>query len=108
MFGLWGECPKDAPVAWGARGIMERDGAVSLLWDRQSIRGEDHPDWQAFVKHLNGGPLKEAVKVASMFGPHEDEVRTLYQDDKVTIKGNPRSSYGYVYLIAYPTEVEEQ
>jgi len=40
-FGLWNECPEDAPVAWGARGIADRGMGFSLLPDRQTMVGLD-------------------------------------------------------------------
>jgi len=62
-FGLWNECPDDAPVAWGARAISDSGCGFSLLHDRQSWAGpKDLID--AFSKVLNQGPIKHAVEVA--------------------------------------------
>lgn len=62
-FGLWNECPDDAPVAWGARAISDSGCGFSLLHDRQSWAGpKDLID--AFSKVLNQGPIKHAIEVA--------------------------------------------
>lgn len=58
-FGLWAHCPKNAPVAWGARGIADRGCGFSLLPDRQNFSGP--PELRkALSKLLNNGPLKRA------------------------------------------------
>lgn len=55
VFGLWGECPEDVPVAWGARAIVDsKSGSVGfdLLPDRQTWAGP--PELRrAFSKALN-------------------------------------------------------
>jgi len=109
MFGLWGACPENVPTAWGARAIVERwNGKVSvgLVWDRQSWRGEED-ERRRFSELINDGPLKAALKSAEeRFASYEmstsgEGVVTLYDKDGIIIKGDPRASYGYLYLIAY-------
>jgi len=62
-FGLWAECPEDAPVAWGARAIADEGLGFSLLPDRQTWAGP--PELRkAFSKVLNSalGRAKEECK----------------------------------------------
>ena len=58
-FGLWGECPKDVEVAWGARGIADPGVGFSLLPDRQTWVGDEKLR-KLFSKMLNEGPLRKA------------------------------------------------
>jgi hypothetical protein len=103
-FGLWGELKDETKVAWGARGIIER-GSVSLLYDRQSWKGEQE-DRKEFSKFLNSGPLPKAIeRVEELLKTHDmrgdkSKLFTLYEDDQCRIVGNTNASYGYLYMLA--------
>ena len=73
-FGLWGECPDDAPVAWGARAISDSGCGFSLLPDRQSWAGPKELV-DAFSRVLNQGPIKHAIEVAKRL---ESDLCTAY------------------------------
>lgn len=136
MFGLWNHCPEDAPVAWGARAIIEGNpsydpGAsytqrgtrrkrgvpehkkyrhnISLLWDRQSWRGEEK-DRKAFGALLNAGMITAALNKAKELllecemSTREPGLFTLLDTEGVRFLGNTNGSCGYLYIIAFPTE----
>jgi len=153
-FGLWPECPKDVPVAWGARAIVDinrgwnvwtKKGSLkkritfrdlkyqpSLVYDRQSWVPEDVTKTELckdFKRRLDRWlriALERAAWEMAMHEPHPKdrtklgdygdaiwagpileyegaEVSLLHSGDGIEIKGSCRQSYGYLYLIAYPT-----
>ena len=59
VFGLWAECPKHAPVAWGARAIAE-DRTFGILPDRQTWEGPGGLR-KAFSRLINDGPIQRAA-----------------------------------------------
>lgn len=107
QFGLWASCPENAEVAWGARAILE-NGTFSLLWDRQSWKGPEEKRGQ-FSAMLNNGILKAVdKKVRELLDKgemREDEAKefVLYHDDKAWVLGNTNASFGYLYMIAFPS-----
>jgi hypothetical protein len=121
-WGLWSACPEDAKIAWGARTIIEEpDGYrkkynIDLVWDRQGTRGaEDHRnELQAFCDKLNGTVLKVAFdRACSLLRDrkmemHEEGLFTLYDNDGVKVMGNTNGSCGYLYVIAFPTEEDDE
>jgi len=114
-FGLWGNCPEDVKVAWGARGIIDGrwpDQRVSLLWDRQSGKGTTEAR-KALTTMLNAGLLQQALDRATSLlktcdmATNEAQDFTLAEVGGIRIVGNTNGSCGYLYLIAYPTEGSE-
>lgn len=130
QFGLFDQLPEnfdiDNDAAWGARAIVEENYGykvwlrtmkgreplpfnVSLLHDRQSVKGSNEETVKALARELNKGPLKKALKRAEHLfadgtwseGRMSEGVQTLYDKDGLVIKGNPRRSSGYLYLVAY-------
>jgi hypothetical protein len=103
-FGL--HAPTEAPAAWGARAIEDREG-FSLLHDRQQGTG-DKEVLRALGRKLNGGILRRAQKAWEKI---QDETfwaryttegeHVLYEDDEIVMKGNTNGSCGYVYIVAY-------
>lgn len=103
-FGLNEEVPAEVQVCWGARWIFPDD----MVYDRQDFIGIETPDGQKLKEWLNGkgkkiGAIRRAmdnVKKTDL-RPNEDRVAVLYEDEYGIIKGNPRSSHGYLYVCAY-------
>ena len=100
-FGL--HAPTEAPAAWGARAIEDREG-FSLLHDRQSLAGE-----KGILKtKLNGGIIRDAI---NKWKEIQDETcwtrytaageHVLYEDSAIVMKANSNGSCGYVYIVAY-------
>lgn len=77
-FGLWPQCPPDAPVAWGARGITDRGVGFSLLGDRQTWGGN-----KALIKPMsrliNKGPLERAIEEARRLRDGWSPIKDLTQ-----------------------------
>jgi hypothetical protein len=108
----WGLAPPrnltpDEPL-WGARAIFKPDAGdfmIDILWDRQSWSGP--PDaCRALSTWLNqtGLPgLRELIKERCIRG--SDSTPVKFMDDNYIVEGNPRGSFGYLYLVAYPAEI---
>ena len=139
-FGLWAHCAEDAPVAWGARAIVEGNydydpsclytkagtrrkrppknaehkmfrHSISLLWDRQSWRGEEE-DRKAFGDKISAGIIAACLRQAKellrdgKMSTRKEELFELYNQDGVRILGNTNGSAGYLYLIAFEIKGE--
>lgn len=81
-FGLWGECPETATIAWGARGIADRGAGFGLLPDRQTMAGLDVLREPFSKLVLNKGPLEQANLMAkrlrSGWTPYKDLSRQAF------------------------------
>ena len=107
--------PPEAPASWGARAILGPNGSVDLLHDRQDLWAKNPAEKKRLVSALNGGAISETRKASVRafeshgLGPvgvpryqHSGSCEVvLYDDEVVTVVGNPRASYGYVYLAAW-------
>ena len=93
--------PTDSPSVWGARGIFTRD-YIDVPWDRSMVVGNDE-----ILKLLNNGAWKAAQlrfkEMVSLWEiePDKSNVITLYEDNRIKIVGDARSSYGYFYVDAW-------
>jgi len=98
QFGLNSAIPEGVAVAWGARWIFPDE----QLGDRQSFEGIETPEGKKLQKWLNGGAIKKAMKASrATFSSTDDVDVILYQDTTGIIAGNPRRSFGYVYVAGY-------
>ena len=100
----WGLALPEGKNGWGARAIY-RDGTIDLLHDRQGIRG-DSQELAALLTWLD----EKALPTLRVMGKNE-ELPDPQEADEVKIQGdgfillaNPRRSYGYLYLAAWPDE----
>jgi len=101
----WGlQPPEGVSVAWGARAIFEK-GQIDLLWDRTSTMG-DEKEVKKLGKWLNTKGLKGIRREVKNLQTNA-EYTVIYKDDKYTIRANPRRSYGYLYLCAFPNSEKE-
>lgn len=107
----------------GSKGRRPKRFLVDAVWDRQSFAGSDE-EIQAFKKELNkGGKTRSAVvlahrKAERLFNDYQWEFccassrsagpKVLFRDKRLEIVGDPRSSGGYIYVIAYPRSQPEQ
>jgi hypothetical protein len=98
------------------KGRRPKQFVVDFVFDRQGFAGSDE-EIEAFKKELNkGGKTRSAVVKAHkeaerLFNNFEWEFRcssprsagpkVLFRDDRLEIVGDPRSSGGYIYVIAY-------
>jgi len=93
--------PTDSPSIWGARGIFTRD-YIDVPWDRTTLIGTDE-----ILKLLNNGAWQAAqlrfAEMVSLYEIDSDEQKivVLYEDDRIKIVGDARSSYGYFYVDAW-------
>lgn len=97
-FGLNGVAPDSAPAVWGARFIFPDDMVHNRVGLIGSDKGKDRLiDW------LNSGALQGARDFArkNLFNQGSDEVVTLYEDASGIVVGNPRRSFGYLYVAAW-------
>lgn len=114
---------------WGARAILHRvrqrktvirkrrivgyvdDWKVTFetLPDRSNYRGPyaDAPESRPFFRWLNKVALPWLAKAVDKEGLAPDEDREIALDrEPFHLRANPRSSYGYLYLVAWEDEVE--
>lgn len=90
---------------WSARAIysVKPEPFVDILHDRQCMYGnnmcqeaKDLCDW------LNTEGIKALQATCKQIGLGQDESRIVeYRSKGFVIRGNPNSSYGYLYIVAY-------
>lgn len=121
----WGlQPPPGVRLAWGARAIyslasndtVRRGGRVvrrasttaqiDLLWDRQEAvalpGADDEGSRKALARWLDktGLPaLRRLCRAEYLTGDSDDTVEVCR--DGYVLRASPRSSYGYLYLVAY-------
>ncbi len=107
-FGYNAGLPAGTVTAWGARAIVNQDGTVDLVSDRQSSMG-DEAAVVALLAKLNAGinrawiaRAKELLRSGEM-SPRVAGEFVLYSDEHVSVLGNTNASHGYLYVAAYPT-----
>lgn len=94
-----------SPTAWGARLIVNQNGYVDFLYDRQGAAGVDRPDFLDLLnERFDLTSLKDAL--ASLLIDGKMQTRTsedfrIYQDDDIEVHADTRGSGGYCYVIAY-------
>jgi hypothetical protein len=105
--GTW-EVPDGVTAAWGARLIITQDGMTDLLWDRQGATAEISPEaWTPLNTWLDAGAVKKARERLSTLlrnydlSTREDRDVILVENGVGVIRGNPRASAGYCYIIGY-------
>jgi hypothetical protein len=105
-FGL--QPPPEAPIAWGARAIVDTRGGyatLELLADRQQFRGDETriPTLQAW---LNQNALPELRRRVARFEPELTNERSqsiiVIERSGWRLMASQQSSYGYLYLVAFP------
>lgn len=106
-FGL--QPPARVKVAWGARALYKLDrstgdGEFELLWDRQSWYGpaEIRGPLKDWVNGTGLRELREMVAREGMPSNHDSDITFEDHDAGFLIKGNPRGSCGYLYIVAHP------
>jgi len=106
----WGLIPPEPlpPYAWGARAIYtraERGWAVDLVWDRSGTSGEATPaERKALGLWIDKRALPVLRAMAEAYEVHQpgDAEETVISGGGYTLRANPRASYGYLYIVAYP------
>jgi hypothetical protein len=102
QFGLNEVVPQGCPAAWGARWIFPND----QLPDRQATIGEPK-ETTPLLAWLNKGACAKAranaEKLADKCLMCQDDGDSiiLFEDTYGVIIGNPRRSFGYVYVAAF-------
>jgi len=97
----WGlPAPEGVPLSWGARAIF-RDGGVDCLWDRQGVYGGTDEERKALCEWINNKGMPMMRHLAKSLSA-SDNVEEIVEGDGYRMKANPRRSYGYLYLCAYP------
>ena len=104
-FGYNAGLPQGRTVAWGARFIVDQNGHVDFVHDRQSAIGPDEPR-RRLLDYLNGNDIPIERRIADMLqrGVMRTSVAqdfTVYADGIVVIKANTLASHGYCYVVAY-------
>ncbi len=98
--------PEGIETAWGARWIVDPEGRVDEVWDRTDAIGPDDR-WRELLAYLKDHVGRAAHQAASellhssALRWSDDTTVTLYEDEVVTVAGNPRRSFGYLYVGAW-------
>lgn len=99
----WGmQPPNGIKTAWGARAIFDMPNRIDLVSDRQSQRGSQENlrpllDW---INRIGIGLLQDRLRTARIQSDDSKGIHIVHDD--YTIEANPRASFGYLYIVAYP------
>lgn len=93
--------PEGVASAWGARAIF-KEGKIELLADRTSRLGDVKqlmPQIQQAFKDVE----KTAMTLyrTGRIDQTTEQTVVFYDQDGLVIEGNPRASFGYLYMRAY-------
>ena len=103
--GMVGGPPAGCQVWWGARAIYEgRKGlySVDILWDRQSMVGEEVNAKEALTKWLDKKGLQGLrVRIKKETPYPGDNILISFEEGGFVINANPNRSHGYLYICAY-------
>jgi hypothetical protein len=98
--------PVGVETAWGARWIIDPEGRVDEVCDRTDVIGPEdrRRELLAYLNdHVGRAPHQaagELLRSGALRWSDETTV-TLYDDEVVTVVGNPRRSFGYLYVGAW-------
>jgi len=100
--------PDSAKAAWGARLIVNQDGMVDLVPDRQGFAdGSDPATKRRLMEYMNSkvqrrplGALADMLLSGEVDTRSEDE-HVVFDDGTVRLVGSAQASAGYFYIVAY-------
>jgi hypothetical protein len=98
--------PAGAETAWGARWIIDQTGRVDEVWDRTDAIGPDDRRRELLDylgDHVGRAAQETAAELlrSGRLRWSDEAAVTLYEDDVVNVFGNPRRSFGYLYVGAW-------
>jgi hypothetical protein len=98
--------PEGVETAWGASWIIDQEGWVDEVWDRTDAIGPDDRRRELLDylnDHVGRAPHKAAAELlrSGRLRWSDETTVTLYDDEVVTVVGNPRRSFGYLYVGAW-------
>ena len=98
--------PAGVETAWGARWIIDQEGQVDEVWDRTDAIGPDgrRRELLAYLNdHVGRAPQETAAELLrrGRLRWSDEAAVLLYEDELVTVVGNPRRSFGYLYVGAW-------
>lgn len=99
------EIPSNLVAMWSARAIytVRPEPFIDILHDRQYMYGENQSqEAKDLCAWLNKSGIKGLQSVCKKTGLYSDESKIVEFSSKgFIIRGNPNSSYGYLYIVAY-------
>jgi hypothetical protein len=99
------EIPPGLVAMWSARAIytVKPEPFLDILHDRQYMYGENQSqEAKDLCAWLNKFGIKGLQAVCKKVGLGPDESRIVeFSGDGYIVRGNPNSSYGYLYIVAY-------
>lgn len=102
-FGANALIPADVSAVWGARLIVNQDGMVDLVHDRQAFAGDESVG-DVLCAKLNRSSwrsdLADMLRSRRVLTSQGEDV-TVYEDDSIIVRGNTNGSYGYFYVAAW-------
>jgi len=105
-FGYNQGLPEGVKAAWGCRAIVNQDGLVDVVYNRQDADGSDE-ERAALLDYLNttvkGAWVERARELLRSYEMRTREAQefVLFEDDVIVVKGNTNASAGYLYVCAY-------
>ena len=104
------EIPSNLAAMWSARAIytVKPEPFIDILHDRQFLYGENQSqEAKDLCAWLNKSGIKGLQAVSKKTGLYPNESRIVeFTGNGFIIRGNPNSSYGYLYIVAYRVPVE--
>ena len=99
------EIPAGLVAMWSARAIytIKPEPFIDILPDRQCMYGQNqNQEGKDLCEWLNKAGIKGLQAMCKQLGIGPDESRIVeFSSDGYIIRGNPNSSYGYLYIVAY-------
>lgn len=104
-YGLNQAVPAESRTAWGARLIVNQNGHVDLVHDRQGAAGEDRAALLALmITQLPLGTLLDRITDLLRSGEMDTRVDRdflIFQDDQIEAHANTNASAGYCYVAVF-------
>ena len=99
------EIPPNLVAMWAARAIytIRPEPFVDILHDRQFMYGENQSqEAKDLCAWLNKSGIKGLQAMCKQLGVGPNESRIVeFSGEGYIVRGNPNSSYGYLYIVAY-------
>jgi hypothetical protein len=104
------DIPPNLVAMWSARAIytIKPEPFIDVLADRQYMYGENYSqEAKDLCAWLNQEGIKGLQAMCKRLDVRPNESRIVeYHGNGYVIRGNPNSSYGYLYIVAYRIAVE--
>ena len=100
-WGLTSAIPETAETWYGARWIVDMDGYVDIVPDRQNLKGPRADDLAAWLDDSDvRGEISHMLKTRQLHTRFAERC-TVLDDDTARFECNTNASAGYLYVAAW-------